>query len=683
MSNGPTFSGNADQRTLAEQVFRIMATQGRFYAADAPIRQTLTNLADFFAAQRKADAAGVAQEIDAALRANTPSFAREEQDGEVVYITARTGAYQPRQVDNKHMFRQRLHEPENPLPVDDISVVVTTTRPALTTIEPVFISDYWQQQAGLTPMPHAEDEVADELVAADEEAETEAPAVDERLIEVAPADVATVAPTPQPAAQPAPAPAPAPTPAPTPAAVPVNTVITLPNGLQVDLRRPVDELLGQHGNTLQSQLRQAIENDPLRRLVTFGNQAFPEAGVASFGKNDLRRIRDYLMETGEPLLDTQLIADIFYHNPRQSDYEAFRFALNYRLSREKDFEFVGVEGARLWSARGLPPIGTKRVKANEMGNLTGYLEEGFDDSLVEQNADSIRKSGSLSHVLTFFEWEYGVLPLTRALAALLPTPMLHDQRTAVLRFDLPQHYTSTLVELRYPTGNRGGWVQGLEAVFHDYLVHGALITLTRTDDSHVFSLTYEEAPEATERVLVLDETKKTPKYAFANLTFAAGVDTDMLVSQAQLGRARNLKAFPMNERRKGAEMLEHVAETIGAPVGTRTEPRYRITEKELFVGLNALRPASREYLVHLLNDGERFEKDEENQATWFYTPAPEDVVDDEDERRVEGPLPPGRPGGSGCQGRRALPAVPPCMLVCLYPFVSTKNLWISHRMLLR
>jgi hypothetical protein len=630
MSNGPTFNGNADQRALAEQIFQIMAAQGRFYAADAPIRQTLANLTDFFATQRKAESVGVAQEIDAALRANEAVFAREEQDGEVFYVTARTGAYRPRHTDNKHMFRQRLHEPENPLPVDDISVVVTTTRPALTTIEPVFISDYWQQQAGLTPVYPTDGQDGDIAVAAEE---TLAPAVEaeEQQIELAPADVATVAPAPQPAVTPAPQPVAPATPAAPQPAVPINTVITLPNGLQVDLRRPVDELLTQYGNTLQNQLRQAIENDPLRRLVTFGNQAFPEAGVASFGKNDLRRIRDYLMETGEPLLDTQLIADIFYHNPRQADYEAFRFALNYRLSREKDFEFVGVEGARLWSARGLPLIGTKRVKANEMGNLTGYLEEGFDDSLAEQNADAIRKNGTLSHVLTFFEWEYGILPLSRALAALLPPPMLHDQRTAVLRFDLPQHYTSTLVELRYPTGNRGGWVQGLEATFHDFLVHGALITLARTDDPHVFSMTYEEAPETTERVLVLDETKKTPKYAFANLTFTAAVDSDMLVSQAQYGRARNLKAFPMNERRKGLEMLEHVAETMGAPVGTRAEPRYRIGEQDLFVGLNALRPASREYLAHLLSDGERFEKDEESDRTWFFTPEPEDVVDDQAE----------------------------------------------------
>ncbi|HEX9440329.1 MAG TPA: hypothetical protein VF909_11640, partial [Roseiflexaceae bacterium] len=134
MSDKPTFSGNADQRALAEQIFRIMRTQGSLFATDAPIRQTLGNLVDFFAAQRKADPAQVQQEIDTALRKNHSVFTREEHDGDVIYVISRLGAYRPRPVDQTHMFKHRLYEPDNPLPVDDISVVVTTTRPALTTV---------------------------------------------------------------------------------------------------------------------------------------------------------------------------------------------------------------------------------------------------------------------------------------------------------------------------------------------------------------------------------------------------------------------------------------------------------------------------------------------------------------------------------------------------------------------
>ncbi|HEY3231570.1 MAG TPA: hypothetical protein VGJ87_20240 [Roseiflexaceae bacterium] len=607
MSDQPTFSGNADQRALAEQIFRIMRTQGALFATDAPIRQTLGNLVDFFAAQRKADPAQVQQEIDTALRKNQSVFTREERDGDVIYVISRLGAYRPRQVDQTHMFKHRLYEPDNPLPVDDISVVVTTTRPALTTVEPVFISDYWQQQAGVAPTTI---EPADETEAATAE----------------PEELAAVAETVEETAVPVVAPVVVPVPS------QINTLVTLPNGVQIDLRRSVEDLMGQYGPTLVAQFRAALENDPLRRIVTFGNDVFPEAAVANFGKNDLRRIRDYLMETGEPLLDTQIIADIFYHNPRQADYEPFRFALNYRLNREKDFEFVGVGGARLWSTKGLPAIGGKRIKASEMGQIAGYLEEDFDDSLADQNAESIRQGGTLSHILTFFEWEYGVLPFTKALGALLPAPLLPDQRTATLRFESPQHYTSALVELRYPTGNRGGWLQGLEEFFHERLVPGALITLARTEEPHIFTLTYEEQAEAEERLLVLDEKKN--KFAFANVTYYCLVDNDMLLNQQHYGRLRNLKSLPMNERRKADVVLEHVFETVGEPVGTRSEPRYYVAADDLYVALNVLRPASRSYLEHLLEQGEFFQPDETTPGAWYYTPPPE-ISEDEDEDLVE------------------------------------------------
>jgi len=608
MSNKPNFTGNAEQKALAAQIFQLMSTQGAFFASDSPIKQTLANLADFIAVQRKADRAKVVQEIDAALSKNNAVFAREEREEDVIYVISRLGVHRPRVDENTHMFKHRLYEPENPLPVDDISVVVTTTRPALTTVEPVFISDYWQQQAGLTPVALGDGE--QEAVIELHEAAEVAPVVEEPI--EAEEIVEAVAPVVE---------------KPVPASTGMqNTLITLSNGVQIDLRRPVADLIGQYGPTLLAQFRAALDNDPLRRIVTFGTDAFPEAAVESFGKNDLRRIRDYLIETGEPMLDSQIIADIFYHNPRQNDYETFRFALDYRLSREKDFEFVGVDGARLWSTKGIPAIGTKRVKASEMGQLTGYLEEGFDDSTAEQSVESIRSLGMLSHVLTFFEWEYGVLPYTKALAALLPGPLLPDQRTAVLRFESPQHYSSTLVELRFPTGNRGGWLQGLEEFFHEHLVPGALITLSRTTEPHIFTLTYEEQPETTDRLLVLDEKKN--KLAFANVSYYSAVDEDMLINQQQYGRLRNLKSLPMSDRRKADVTLEHVFETVGEPVGTRSEPRYEATLGQLYVALNVLRPASQGYLVHLLGESDEFEQDGNR---WSYTPPPVEIDEDEEQ----------------------------------------------------
>jgi hypothetical protein len=676
MTAAPTLP--ADQQRLAEDIYRLMVAQGAMFAVDTPIRQTLASLATFLARREGRDRAELEAAIDMALSADS-RFTREVVDGEVRFVTTRQGAYVPRQDADTHGFKQRLYEPENPLPIDDISVVVSTSRPAITTVEPVYISDYWQVQlaaarveaaaepvaAPEAPAPVAEP-VLEEAPAASEEApvavEEEVPEPAPALLDMpAPAPVEEAAPEPAPAVLDMPAPAPVeevlpepvpavldmpapvpvveePVPAPRPVQPPRSTVFTLSDGTAIDLRRPVDEIMAEHGDLLAQVLAERLEHDPLRRIVSFGRKYYPEANLASFGKNDLRKIRDYILERNEPLLDTEIIADL-YHNPRQADYEGFRFSLNYRLHREKDFEFVGVEGACLWATRGLTITSGKRVKAAEMGQITSYLVEGYDDSPELQSIEAIRQSGSVTRLLTFFEWEYGVLPLDAGLAALLPPPLLPEQRSAVLRFESPQHFTTYLVEVRFPAGNRGGWLQGLEEFFHEHVVPGALITITRTAQPNVFTIAYEEGSEQTERLLTFDEKKN--RLAFANVSFFCVVDEDQLPTQSRYGRLNRLKAFPMGERRKAELMLEHVSETIGDQVGTPAQPRYAVTLDDLYVAFNVLRPGSRAYLKALLERGEDFSADESTPGLYYYTPAPrasaEEVEKEEDESLEERP----------------------------------------------
>ena len=644
--------GATDQQDLAEEIYRLMVAQGAMFALDAPIRQSLTNLASFFARHQQHDEATVAAAIDAALSADA-RFTRELVGGEVRFVTSRQGSYIPRDDRDTHSFKQRLQDPDRPLPIDDISVVVSTSRPAITTVEPVFISDYWQIQAGIVmseaeanrvaPVPVVEPVAAPETIVAPEVVTTPELVVAPELV-VTPEEVSTpevvVTPeiivTPEPVVTPQPVAArevivtPEPVVIPEPVAPVVvpsrparpiqerGTVLTLADGTSIDLRQSVDTLMAEHGDLLKRILSERIEQDPLRRIVSFGSRYFPEANIINLGKNDLRKIRDYILERGEPLLDSELIADVFYHNTRQSDYEAWRFSVNYRLYREKDFEFVGVEGANLWSTKGMPAIGGKRVKAAEMGQITSYLVEGYDDSLEQQSPEAIAQSGSVTILLNFFAWEYGVLPLDAGLQALLPNPVLHEQRTAVLRFDSPQHYTTSLVEVRYPTGNRGGWIQGLEEFFHEHLVPGALITISRGPEPNLFTIVYEEAEATTDRILTLDEKKN--KLGFANVTFYAAVDTDQLPSQQRFGRLNRLKSFPMGERRKAEMILEHVAETMGDQVGRREAPSYAVSIDDLFMAYNVLRPGSRKLLQALIAQNDQFEPDPLKPGRFLYTP---------------------------------------------------------------
>ncbi|NJN19008.1 MAG: hypothetical protein HC822_23515, partial [Oscillochloris sp.] len=141
-------STSASGQSLADEVWQLMTAQGALFAINAPIRQSIENLAAYFAGVQKRPADAVAADITAALSAD-PRFTREDRNGTVIFMTSRLGGEIASPEVDTHSFKQRLHDPEKPLPIDDISVVVSTSRPAITTVEPVFISDYWQIQAGL------------------------------------------------------------------------------------------------------------------------------------------------------------------------------------------------------------------------------------------------------------------------------------------------------------------------------------------------------------------------------------------------------------------------------------------------------------------------------------------------------------------------------------------------------
>ncbi|WP_110514763.1 hypothetical protein [Herpetosiphon llansteffanensis] len=602
----PTWNGSSEQQTLAERAFHVMMLQSAFFPENVPVRQTVANLAAFIASQDGVDASALEASIIAALEANSQIFRRIDEGEHVVYATTRLGYYTEPQIDTRHSFAKRLHEPENPLPIDDLSVVITRTRPALTTIEPVFISDYWQQRS---PTTGEEGEIINPVTPALASTNDDVD-VDETFEEaVAPVEVApaTVAPT-------------IVVEKPAPAVVANSTSLVLPNGEALDFAQSVEAILADHSSTIQAALSQAIDNDPLRRIVAFGDEYFAEENIPTLSKGDLRRIREYIVEQGEPMPDTSILSDVYYRNPRDNDYVTFRFALNYRLNREKDFEFVGVQGARLWSAKGLPAVGTKRLKTSELGQFYSFLEETpqFDDSLSQTSADDIKQNRQLSRFLSFFEWEYGVLPYDAALKALLPQPLLPEQRTAILRIESPQHYSFYLAELRYPTANRGGWLHGLEDFFKEHLVPGALITLSATDDPSVWTLQYEETSGA--EVKLLQQDDKKGRYAFVKHNFYCDADNDLIASQERLPRLKNMKVLTSGERRRLATTAGYVLEQVGQPrPGDRAG--FELSIDDLFLGVNVQRPATRSYLLGELAEEQDFLVEE---AAVIYFPPPED-----------------------------------------------------------
>lgn len=595
------FAGSAEEQALARRVFEVMIGQGSLYARDALIRQSLVNLAAFLAEQDGSSSEALLPGLDAAIRANPTIFSREERDDQVIIATSRRGISTGRAPDLRHTFAQRLYEPVRPLPVEDINNIVTTVRPPLTTVEPVQISNYWRALAGqpvasealVVPPAEQPAEQPAELTPA---ADVAAPAI-AQPVEVPPAPVAPAAPALSP------------------------TTILLSDGTRVDLKLPAAELMAQFGEALKAEVAAAIAEDPLRRVLSFGTTYYTSDALPTFGKNDLRRIRDYIVEQGEPMSDIAILSDVYRERPGTNSFETFRFGLNYRLTREKDFEFVGTEGLNLWSAKGLPAIGSKRVKASDLGQFYAFQVDGYDES--QPAAD-----GVVNHYLSMFEWEYGVLPFNHAFAAIMPPPLLPDQRTVALRIEAPQHYSTYLAEVRFPTPSRGGWIWGLEDFFREYLVPGTLITLSATEEPNSFTIAYEEIGGVEDKLLHFEE--KRNRFVFLPVTYYAAVDEDLLPSQRRYNKLRNLKALPMNDRKKPDLVLEHAFETLGEQLGTKDEPMFWIQFSELHLGINVLRPMSQAYLEHLLSQDPAYYADEATVGAYYYKPAPAEVAAEAD-----------------------------------------------------
>ncbi|MGH9175525.1 MAG: hypothetical protein ACRD1H_14260, partial [Vicinamibacterales bacterium] len=215
-------------------------------------------------------------------------------------------------------------------------------------------------------------------------------------------------------------------------------------------------------------------------IARWGDLWMAEDRVQRFSRGDLRRIEDFLREQGGVASDEDIVQDILGIRANAGEYAGTRFALNYRLSREtREFEYVGTDTAGVWMLSNQPAIGTTRRKPGELGQDYRFL-------LDYRTPDEGLEEGIIEHVLSFYEYTYGVLPLDANLATLLPRAGFVDQRAARITFESPQTGETIVTELRFPTGNRGGFVAGLERFYADNLVPGAVVTIERTDRPNHF-----------------------------------------------------------------------------------------------------------------------------------------------------------------------------------------------------
>jgi hypothetical protein len=128
------------------------------------------------------------------------------------------------------------------------------------------------------------------------------------------------------------------------------------------------------------------------------------------------------------MTDDDIIQDALNVRANAPDFSARKFALNYRLSREsREFEYLGTDRNGLWGLANAPSIGTTKRKASEIGQDYRFLLD------YRTPVESIEE-GLIEHVLTFYEYLYGILPLDPNIGSIMPNQGFADQRAARVTF---------------------------------------------------------------------------------------------------------------------------------------------------------------------------------------------------------------------------------------------------------
>lgn len=574
--------GTAKQKELAGRLFRVFEAHGRFFSSNAPIRISLTQLSEFMAAQEP-DQADWSKEITTALTASKKVFLREEQDGEVFFVTTRSGTIpgDDSSDDQAHTLGKRFATPEpkraipptrklapsRPTPAY-IDSHYQATEPSISRTYPSVASDDSYVVVPTTLPTFVEPQApADDVPAADVDVEVAAGVdVEEEVAVQAPAA--------------------------TPAAA-----INIASADDADIAEAVVESLGQEMS-----------------VARWGDLWMMEDRVQRFSRGDLRRIEDFLREQGGIATDEDIVQDILGVRSNAAEYDGTRFALNYRLSREtREFEYLGTDTVGVWSLSNQPSIGTTKRKPSEIGQDYRFLidyrtpEEGLEEGIVE-------------HILSFYEYSYGVLPLDANLATLLPKSGFADQRAARVTFESPQTNETIVTELRFPTGNRGGFVAGLEQFFAENLVPGAVLTIERTDRPNHFLLEYFQVSGEDRKLLHFDERKA--KYAYRSTTYYCATQDDFLLTEGRFPKLADAKPLDDRARRRPDQVVQATFERVGENVGSSDSPKYSSSFSDLLAAANIERPISSEFLRDILTSGTypEFSADESSEDVYLYVP---------------------------------------------------------------
>lgn len=590
----PQFEGTKANQTLAARVFGLFQTQGAFFSDYAPIRLPLGQIVEYLAAT--GDSATAAA-VDKALSASPQVFNREESGDEVYFITTKRGTAvagiaEPDQEANNLKARfttpEPRREPVRPRRTVETSSTTDSIEDEAQIIEKTYAPDSWQAAVAAALREAQARERGGEPV---EDAVTGFDIQEMVDLSDVVIDFESAEPTME----------------------QLEQIIEEEEISLDDIETETIDISGASDDDLAEAIQNSLEPEP--DIARWGDLWMHESKVAKLSRGDLRRALEYIEEAGEPMGDVELVQDLRSVNPGSPDFPLERFTVNFRLSREtRDFEYLGSSTEGLWAITGMQHPGTEKRKASELGQDYRFL-------LDYKAAPEDLEEGIIEHVLTFYEFQYGVLPLNAAFRSIMPKPAFGDQRAARLTFESPQTEETFEAELRFATSNRGGYLVGFERFFEDNLVPGAVLTIEATDSPRHFIIEYFQMSQQDRRLLHLDSRKN--KYVFKPTSFFCGLQEDMLVDENRFPRLADAEPLDERVRRRPELVIARTFERVGENVGTADDPRWSASLIDLLAAANIERPISVEYLRDILTGGAypEFSVNDAEEDAFFYHPA--------------------------------------------------------------
>jgi hypothetical protein len=543
----PEFKGTKEQQEIAGKALEVTRATARFFSPVSPISVPLKALAEFIATIDGGDPDAVAETVDAALAANDHVFTREERNGDIFFVTTRSGLppVPEESVDESHSFARRFSDPP---PVPENAPPPRRSKIDTPVVEP--------------------GEETDESISLDEDVE------ESEVLEHEPT-------VPEPVKR---------------RAADVETITNLDEATEEELVQA---------------LRDQLAYD--YAVANFGDEWMAEDKVPRLSRGDMRRIRDYIVEQGIPVSDHQIVQDLLGIRQSAQEYPLHLFAVNFRLSREtRDYEFVGIAGAHFWTTSGIETPSVANRKPSEVGqDYRVLLDLDVETSAAEE--------GVVEHVLTFYEHRHGVLPYDATFQTIISGSVLAGQRSAVVQFESPLTNQTFPIEVRFPTGNRGGFISGFAEFFKEHLVPGAFVTIEPSDKPGTYTIEFLTVSGQDRKLLKLDEKKN--QYKFESTTFYCAPNEDMLVAENRLPKLAGAAPLDDRTRRHPELVLAHAFNFVGERLDSDGEQLMAVMD-ELVAAANIERPMPADLIRALASsdDYPEFTLDPEADDVVYYRP---------------------------------------------------------------